>query len=121
MKLVEDDAVGVQATFVGTSADRALYHEFRVGKMMRLVDRITSSRDGGEVDFEANLLPGVHPPQLTAVIGQVYNWKITFPPNSGGNAVTFEGILDEFDPTLPLDAEMKLAGKIKVTGPVTFS
>jgi hypothetical protein len=89
--------------------------------MMRLVDRITSSRDGGEVDFEANLLPGVHPSQLTAVIGQVYNWKITFPPNSGGSEVVFDGILDEFDPTLPLDAEMKLAGKIKVTGPVTFS
>lgn len=73
--------------------------------------------DGGEVDIEANFVPTEHI-SVIDLLGVTAAYEITWPTLPTPTTCTFDGIITEAEPTAPLEEQLKLALKIKVTGPV---
>ena len=77
-------------------------------------------KDAGEVGFKVNWDPAdTQHDALVAQVGNVIDWKITFP--DGASTATFQGIMTNYTPDVPLDDRMTAEITIKITGAVTWA
>ncbi len=88
---------------------------------------ITGLADGGELDFTANYIPGDAAQETfhAAFDGTRKTWRITL-PNDPTTLVSmghwdFQGYITTDEKDYPLDKQMLITGKIKITGPDTFT
>lgn len=83
---------------------------------------LATLKDAGELTFTANFIPGdTTQVSLQTVFDSraVQHWKVVLPASLG--EFDFDGILTMLDHDLQFDKEAKLSGKIKITGPNTFT
>jgi predicted secreted protein len=78
--------------------------------------------DSGEVSFNGNYIPSdTSQQELTAMFNAatLSNWKVVLPGNRG--TITFLAYVSSLDRAFPVDKEATIAGKLKITGPITIT
>jgi predicted secreted protein len=88
-------------------------------------EKIPGFRDGGEVSFKCNWLPGNSTQNATTGLlstfndNLLHNWRIVLPDTI--TTVAFKGFLTGYEPDLPLEEQGQLSLTITVSGAVTIT
>jgi len=78
--------------------------------------------DSGEISFNGNLIPGdASQTQLLTLFNEatLTQWRIVLPSSLG--TFSFAGYVTGLDRDISVDKEVTIAGKIKITGQISFA
>lgn len=106
-------------SFTGSKLDLADVTNVQSGTYREFLPTLL---DAGEISFEGNYIPGdstqdVLNTAFTNALKQ--NFQVLF-PNGNGN-IQFAGFVVSVERTIEVDKALTIAGRIKITGPITLS